>query len=368
MNITPIYYNNYISHDYSHSVNNSPNVYFSGLGTSCGLGVSISKNVSSERNLRNIEYFFRVIGNKLRSMFEGRTTHRITQNIANIKPESNAAYLEALNETSRYYSTSKDIEVNLDDRILEKIAASGKSTIFIMNHSNQTQDPSMLAVLNALLTRAYAEFDKFQDFPLPKIILNKDILTSMSDLQRKAYEAFGAVGVDASLSDRNAGFNARVFLPLIKDFVRDKCNIFIFPEGRLAIRKSLPLEGRFQPGIAELINKILGIKKEVTVVPVGFAYGRGKTKDLTAMEIGVPVVFTREGNVTKVTSGSIPGSEFAKEGFAKFFEKHKDKINVPITKQGQPVGPAQIVNYIKSMLCENLNICTLKAKQKINDV
>ena len=50
--------------------------------------------------------------------------------------------------------------------ILEKLAQKGDSIIFIMNHSNQSEDPKMLAVLNTLLSEAYQKAGK-EEFPLP---------------------------------------------------------------------------------------------------------------------------------------------------------------------------------------------------------
>jgi hypothetical protein len=60
--------------------------------------------------------------------------------------------------------------------------------------------------------------------------LNEDILKTMNPIKRKAFENFGAIGIDASIAGGDKGLNARVFFPLMKDFVKNKCNIFIFPE------------------------------------------------------------------------------------------------------------------------------------------
>ena len=188
----------------------------------------------------------------------------------------------------------------------------------------------------------------------------------MNPTKRKAFEALGAVGIDANISGADTKANARAFLPVLKDFIRDKCNIFIFPEGKLAIRTDLDLDERFQIGIAELINKVLGIKKEVTVVPVGFSYGKGKNKTLTGMHLGEPVKFTRKGEDTTSTSGSVLKSEFAFDGFKNFFEKHKNETDVVITENAIPVKPDEVTDFIKSILCENLNICTKEAQKRIN--
>ncbi len=328
--------------------------------------------VTSTKASRGIEYAVRIIGNKLSDLFQPSEGKQITKYIASIKAEPTKLYLEQLNKIGRLYSTQKNIDVNIEDMILEKLAQKGESVIFIMNHSNQTEDPQMLAVLNTLLSDAYKKTGK-ESFPLPKIILNEDILKTMNPTKRKAFENFGAVGIDASVIGGDKGVNARAFLPLVKDFVRNKCNIFIFPEGRLAIRGDLDLYHRFQGGVASLINKILAIKKNVTVVPVGFSYGGGKCKDLNGkvlgdknlngMSIGTPIEIKRIGDITTITSGDI----FKKEDseLFDFFSKNKDKTDIPITTGGVPVKQEEIPGYLKTILCENLEINSNLAKKKL---
>lgn len=329
----------------------------------CFTGVNI--NATSEKGLHSIEYSLRIIANRLADLFESKELKQITKHIAQIKPEANDKYLSELEMISRHFSTLKTIDVNIEDKIFEKIAKDGESTIFIMNHSNQKQDPSMLAVLNTLLTKAYKDAGREKDFPLPKIILNQDILKTMNPIKRKAFEALGAVGIDANIYNANKNTNARTFLPLIKDFIRGKCNIFIFPEGKLAIRKDLDLNGRFQIGVAELINKMLSIKKEVTVVPVGFSYGKGKNKALTGMKLGEPLKFTRIGENTTSSCGNILKSELASNEYKSFFSKHKNETDVIITENGIPVGSTDITDFIKGILVENLRICSEEANKQI---
>ena len=356
MNITPINY----QYQYQYRNINAPKAALHQAPAQMAF-----TGVRVEKSMQKGEYALRVIANKISNLFQSKKAKELTKTISEITPESSPKYLSQLEGVSRIYASNKIIDVNIEDKILEQIAQSGKSTIFIMNHSNQSEDPQMLAVLNTLLTQAYQDAGRGDSFPLPKIILNKDILTSMNSVRRKAFEAVGAVGVDANISSRDTSENARAMLPLIKDFISDKCNIFIFPEGRLAIRKDLELFQRFQGGIAEMINKILGIKKEVTVVPVGFSYGRGANKDLTGMHIGTPIVFKRDKDITTATSGSILNSEFADPGFAGFFGKHKDEIDIVITKEGKPVGKRDITSFIKDMLSENLGICAKEAEKKL---
>lgn len=316
-----------------------------------GLNSSIQKN----RHF-SFEYLFRIIGNRFADKFESRENKIITQHIAQIIPEQKKSFLNKMNDIASFFSTHNPVEVNYEDKILEQIAQKKESTIFILTHSNQKKDPQMLALLNKMLADAYEAVGNTEAFQLPKIILNKDILTTMNPIKRKAFENFGAVGIDANISSKDSSFNAKAFFPVIKDFLRDKCNIFIFPEGRLAIYKSLPLEKRFQSGIAELINKLLNSKKQINVVPVGFGYGK-----VDSIQIGYPVVFKRNGDVTTVTKGSIPKSE---NPLSKFFEKFSKQTDIPITENGKPVEQNNLTAFIKGILCENLKVCASIASKK----
>ena len=321
-----------------------------------------SMQIASAKAERGVEYSLRVIGNKISDLFQPKIVKEITRNIAALVPKQDKEFLAQLAEIARIYASKKVIDVNTEDGILEQIAKKGDSTIFIMNHSNQSEDPQMLAILNMLLAEAYKKCGA-DTFPLPKIILNEDILKTMNPTRRKAFENFGAVGIDANVVGGDKSVNARAFFPLIKDFVRNKCNIFIFPEGRLALSKELDLHGRFQSGVANLVNKILGIKKEVTVVPVGFAYGKGEQKELNAMNIGTPIVVKRNGEVTTVTKGDVEKNP--KSCLYNFFDKRRETADVTITSKGIPVPQSEVSGYLKTILCENLEINSILAEEKL---
>ena len=353
-------YNN-LNNTYFRRTNNFRTQTYSQNPTFTGINIG----AVSEKGLHGIEYSMRIIANRFVDLFESKKNKEITKMIAQIKPESNEQYLFQLELISRHFSTLKTIDVNIEDKIFEKIAQDGKSTIFIMNHSNQKQDPSMLAVLNTLLVMAYKDAGKEKEFPLPKIILNQDILKTMNKTKRKAFENFGAVGIDANIFSSNKNTNAKAFFPLIKDFLKDKINIFIFPEGKLAVFKGLDFDSRFQIGIAEIINKVLGIKKEVTVVPVGFSYKKGKNQPLTGMHIGEPIKFKRQGENTTTTSGNVLKSEYSLKEFKNFFEKHSNETDIVITENGIPVKSAEVTDFIKGILSENLNICSKEAQKQI---
>lgn len=318
--------------------------------------------VSSVNAGRRMEYGMRVFKNLLSKFFQSKKTKNIIKEIASLNPQRDRVYLEKLAEIAKLYSTQKVIDANIGDNILEQIAQKGKSVIYIMNHSNQVEDPHVLAVLNVLLAEAYKSTN-CQEFPLPKIVMNEDILKTMDPIKRKAYENLGAVGIDANIVDANKAVNTRAFLPLVKDFICDKCNIFIFPEGRLAVKNDLNLYDRFQDGVGNLINKIVALKKEVTVVPVAFAYGKDEQKNLVAMNIGTPIIVKRQGENTTITKGDI--NKKPESDLYPFFDKNKDKEDITITFDNVPVSHNDIPDYLKSILCENLEINSEIAQKKL---
>lgn len=309
---------------------------------------------------KKLEYSLRVSGNKMQDLLTPKSAKETLKDIAALVPQQNKTFLEQLAEIARLYATQNVVQINLEDNILEQIAEAGDSTIFIMNHSNQSEDPQMLAFLNTLLAEAYKKTGK-ESFPLPKIVMNEDILKTMNPIKRKVFENFGAVGIDASLMDANKGVNVRAFLPLMRDFIQDKCNIFIFPEGRLAVRKDLDLYSRFQDGVASLINKILGVKKQVRVVPVGFAYNPALQRK--NIQIGTPIMVKRDNGATSVTKGDIEKDPEC--CLSNFFKKNEGVENVIITSEGIPVEPINIPIYLKTILSENLEINSNIAQEKV---
>lgn len=345
-------YPNNIHYKYTKS-NKASNISFGALQT-----IQASRMQAPKK----IEYSLRVISNKISDIFQPKIIKKITQNIAALTPKQNKTFLSQLIEIGRIYASEKVIDANTEDKILEQIAQDGTPTIFIMNHSNQTEDPQMLAILNMLLAQCYQDAG-VETFPLPKIIMNEDILKTMNPTKRKAFENFGAVGIDASLVDGNKSVNARAFLPIIKDFINNKCNIFIFPEGRMAVKKGLDLHDRFQTGIASLINKILGMKKEVRVVPVAFAYGSENQKGLNAMNIGSPIIVKRNGEETTVTKGDI--EKDTKSCLFNFFDKRKDISDITITSGGSAVTKTDLPEFLKTILCENLAINVSLAEERL---
>ena len=121
--------------------------------------------------------------------------------------ESSPQYMGAVYMISRMFGAGKEIEINIENGEMQKIADSDESCIFIMNHDKQSQDGKMLNFFNALLSREYILKGKSETCPHPKIILNKDIIDSMDNDSQKIAQTIGAVGVDATIHSVNHVFN-----------------------------------------------------------------------------------------------------------------------------------------------------------------
>ena len=80
------------------------------------------------------------------------------------------------------------------------------------------------------------------------------------------------------------------------------------------------------------------------------------------MNIGTPIVVKRVGESTTVTNGDI---EKAPDSCLYNFFKQSDTPDVEITSQGMPVNKSEISKYLKTILCENLEINANLAKKKL---
>lgn len=310
--------------------------------------------VPTERVLRNAEFAGRKIINRFFDFFNKNKHSQLYEQLLNTDPKS-PEYITILNKISQICSNQKPVEINLESNRLEQIAHSKKPHIFIMNHDNQSKDPKMLAFFNTLLNYVYIRNGVEETCPRPRIILNEDILLSMNKINRVIFEKLGAVGIDASLFGSNSQANARTFFKLIKEFLNNEINIFIFPEGKNAIRKKAPLSEKFQLGVAELVAKIADRMPEVRITPLGFAYG--KKADADSIYIGETVVLKKLGEHIESSRGNI-SSPFAQPKYQDFFAGRDSAV---LTDKSIPVEGRDIPKYIGGILCENLRICKEEA-------
>ena len=340
--ITPIQSTNY----QSYSKNNNPK--FSGrfLG-------------SIEKSSRNVEFIGRKLINLSSDVFESSTEKLIKErvNSADIKSPD---YIREIVNVGKFFSPKNEIEINIHDERIKKIAQSGKPHIFIMNHDSQNKDPEMLGVFNTILYSEYLKTGQASTCPRPKIILNEDILLAMNTEKRNVFLKIGAVPIDASLTNPDTKSNAKQFIPLMRSFINGEANIFIFPEGKNAGTRG-NLENRFQLGTAEIVTKLADKVPEVNVTPIGFAYNKWFQKKASSMYIGKTVTFKKEGDYISAGIGNIT-SEFADEGYKNFFNGRNSAI---LTDKGIPLPQRECPAFVGGVLCENLKICTQEAKNRL---
>lgn len=326
-----------------------------------------SSLLSVNSSLHSSEMLYRRIGNSFVEVQYRDLIKEIHKRI--IKLDINSPeYIKAVLELARFFCSAQPIEtdINLSSRRLENIVNSNESCIFIMNHDYQAQDPVLMSIFGVLLYENYLLLGKAAICPRPKILLNKDILTSKDKRHRQIYEALGAIGVDiGNRSFSEAKKNAKVLLPVIQDFCKNKNHIFIFPEGRRAAFKYLDLRKKFQAGVGHMVRTASKIKDRVKVVPLGFAFNLNKSEGqpLSSICIGEPVYFKRDGKKMFASVGNVSFDE-ASDSYKKFFyennpvyERFSDIPFTLITGNGAPVVDHTQPLYIADVLAENLQIC-----------
>jgi len=281
--------------------------------------------------------------------------------IMNVPTES-SDFMKFFHNYARKFGKNREVEINLESNRLLDIAKSDEACIFIMSHSDTKRDPAMMGIFGTLLSGAYINLGKSATCPRPKIIVNKEILTSMNKFQRGIYEKFGAVGINANLFSAGKGKNSETIHELINNFVQDKNHIFIFPEGKMSMFKDLELKNRFQPGIGGIIRSALKSKKQVKVVPLGFAYNNKTQNFLGSLYIGEPVYFKKNGGGEILVNQANIDINIAKGNYKKFWSENKQDAFKVITSNSEPVTGYEQGLYIAGLLCENLRICTEKAK------
>lgn len=312
----------------------------------------------AEKGYRNIEFIGRKLINKIASLFNGKFFKELNETLSKIKNES-CDYIRIQANAGRLLAKDLEIEINLESQRLENIAKDNSARIFIMNHDSQRKDPKMLTFFNTLLNDAYLVLGKGESCPRTKIILNEDILLSLNETQREVYEKMGAVGIDASIFGANGKKNAKALVPLIRDFLQDKVNIFIFPEGKLAVFSNKKLIDKFQTGVADIVYTLLSRKESVKVTPLGFAYNKKNSK-LSSLHIGEDIIFKKQGEHVSASKGNITNNSGSV--LIDFFGNNTEKL---IAEKDIPVKGKANVSYIAGILCENLNICISEARKAL---
>lgn len=242
----------------------------------------------------------RKLGDKIFFLSNRKSINHLNKTFTELKPESKE-YIDELAKVGNSIG-KKHININIEDKPLDKVSKSKNATIFVLNHPNFNKDKFNYVIINSLLNKMYAEQGRQLDCPRPKIIVSKNMLKILDKKVGNIYKQLGLTEVDASLKNRDRRFNTHSMHSLTKEFIHNKSNIFIFPEGNNSSFINKPLEEKLQPGIAELVRTAVKSKNSVRIVPIGVYYTHDKNS-MGNIFIGKPMYFKKKGNDLVYTEG-----------------------------------------------------------------
>ena len=246
-----------------------------------------------EKMLVNIQkkiiLYSRILADRIFLFDNKRAINELNSGFVNTGQES-GEYIEELAKIGNTLE-NKFIIANTEDKILDRIAQSDNSTIFVLNHPNYHKDKFIYAFLSSMLCKLYASQGKQAKCPRPKILVSRNMLKIVHPKIGNIYRKLGLVEVDASLGKKDRAFNAKTMKNLMQEFIKNESNIFIFPEGNNSAYQSKSLDERIQPGIASFIKEAVKHKKSVRVVPVGIDYSKKQKGSLGRIYIGRPLYF-----------------------------------------------------------------------------
>lgn len=281
-------------------------------------------------------------------------------------------FTQRIIEINKLLATGCEMEINLETGKLEELAKSDEATIFVFNHPSIPKDLVLSFGFLSKLYEAYDQQGKAQSCPKPRYVITDEIVSTVSPKMKEIFTRFGMVPVDASFfpSGEKAANNNPKIAPVIEEFIDDKSNIVIFPEGELAHYKSaFNLEERFQYGVAKIVNKAANNKKRVKVVTVGVDYKDG----LGVVHLGDPIYFEKDGNQLKVNKGNLSKESSAtrKNAFYSDLAGRQNDDMIPIPYGGEPLEVTDKMKHtfmsrlIAGILCTNLDICVDQAQETL---
>ena len=209
---------------------------------------------------------------------------------------------------------------------------------------------------NSLLYREYIYQNKANDCPRSKVFAGEGFLkrSNMPD----ELEFMGVIPINAKAENKNAKEKNRETIQNIVDELSEgKINFFIYPEGAMAIVPFLPLRYKFQPGVSAIIKRVLEKRDSIDVIPLTFAHDKTKS----AIHIGEAVKFSKKNGQYYTNKGNSDSKFFDK----KFENFYKDKDEILLTNNGQPVKTDDVVPFISGVLSENLDCCIKEAKNDL---
>lgn len=253
----------------------------------------------------------------------------------------------------------KPVEINVESGRLQEIVQSNEPCIFIMNHTkNQGKDINIAKFFNTLLYREYIYNDMAETCPRSKILANTGVLKRQPDGGEK-FQWLGVVPVNAGINEKGKSKNKLVLRDLANQLINNKINLFLFPEGAMAMLTFLPLKYKFQPGTAWFVKNILEAGKRAKVIPLGIAHD----KNGSAIHIGEPVYFRKEDGKYFVSKGNVKSDNFDKD----LSKLYTDKDEIMLTKNQEPVSLNEVVPYISGVLVRNLECCTKDAQTDLKN-
>lgn len=248
-------------------------------------------------------------------------------------------------------------EINVESGKIMDIVNSNEPHIFIMNHTRQQpKDINGAMFFNSLLYREYIYQNKANDCPRSKVFAGEGFLkrSNMPD----ELEFMGVIPINAKAENKNAKEkNRETIQNIVNELSEGKINFFIYPEGAMAIVPFLPLKYKFQPGVSAIIKRVLEKRDSIDVIPLTFAHDKTKS----AIHIGEAVKFSKKNGQYYTNKGNSDSKFFDK----KFENFYKDKDEILLTNNGQPVKTDDVVPFISGVLSENLDCCIKEAKNDL---
>ena len=248
-------------------------------------------------------------------------------------------------------------EINVESGKIMDIVNSNEPNIFIMNHTRQQpKDINGAMFFNSLLYREYIYQNKANDCPRSKVFAGEGFLkrSNMPD----ELEFMGVIPINAKAENKNAKEkNRETIQNIVNELSEGKINFFIYPEGAMAIVPFLPLRYKFQPGVSTIIKRVLEKRDSIDVIPLTFAHD----KTGSAIHIGEAVKFSKKNGQYYTNKGNSDSKFFDK----KFENFYKDKNEILLTNNGQPVKTDDVVPFISGVLSENLDCCIKEAKNDL---
>lgn len=252
---------------------------------------------------------------------------------------------------------NRPFEINVESGKIMDIVNSNEPHIFIMNHTRQQpKDINGAMFFNSLLYREYIYQNKANDCPRSKVFAGEGFLkrSNMPD----ELEFMGVIPINAKAENKNAKEkNRETIQNIVNELSEGKINFFIYPEGAMAIVPFLPLKYKFQPGVSAIIKRVLEKRDSIDVIPLTFAHDKTKS----AIHIGEAVKFSKKNGQYYTNKGNSDSKFFDK----KFENFYKDKDEILLTNNGQPVKTDDVVPFISGVLSENLDCCIKEAKNDL---